>query len=145
MPGRGLGRPTKPIALHLLEGTGRKHRLKKREGELLLPSGPIGPPPSYIKGEALAEWKRLTSNKDYAPVLNAAFRCVFIDYCELHARMVENIKTRGKSGITGEERRTLNSLRVQLGLTPASQSNVKMPKKEEPKDKWKSFEQVDAG
>jgi hypothetical protein len=56
-----------------------------------------------------------------------------LEYCVLFGRMVEDAK--GGKALVASERQTLNCLRMQLGITPASQAKVPMPKKA-PKNKW---------
>lgn len=122
------GRPPKPSKLHVLHGT-RPDR--KRENELEIESGPIGDPPNCVAvvPEAMAEWQLVTSDLIYSQILAPVFRSVLIEYCLLHAEMISG---EIKSG----DRKQLNSLRMQLGLTPASQSKVRVPSKEKAKSKW---------
>ncbi len=130
------GRPPKPSKLHVLHGT-RPDR--KRENELYIPTAPIGEPPDYIarNPESLAEWERLTGDPIYSQVLAPIFRGTLIEYCVLYARMVED--ARGGEQLMTSDRKQLGSLRMQLGITPASQSKVRGPKVEKPASKWASF------
>jgi phage terminase small subunit len=128
-----MGRPRKPIGLHVLDGTARKGRMEKRKDELKLPSRPIGPPPEYLTPAALEEWKLLTEDPDYSQILSCVHRGALIQLCVLHGRMVED--ARGEP-MTASQMQTLNSLRMQFGITPASQSKVKAPKADKPANKW---------
>jgi phage terminase small subunit len=97
------------------------------------PSSP-GRAPEWFDQEAKAEWKRLAGNAEYSKVLSSVHRGTLIEYCVLFARMVAEAKGLGK--LTASERQTLNSLRMQLGITPASQSKVRAPQAAEPNNKW---------
>jgi phage terminase small subunit len=118
----------------LLQGTARADVMRQRIGELDLPSGPVGDPPEFLTGEALAEWNMLTSDPNYSPVLSPVFRSALIEYCTLHGAMIDAQK--GGPPLSLEARRLLSGLRMQLGLTPASQSKVQGPKVEPTQNKW---------
>jgi hypothetical protein len=73
-------------------------------------------------------------------MLSAVHRGALEEYCVLYGRMVLDAKgilfvRRVEQGavvevqyhLTASERQTLNSLRMQLGITPASSAKVKMP------------------
>jgi phage terminase small subunit len=128
MPG-----PKKPLKLHILQGTARRNRMQARADELQLPSE-IPQCPKWLKGEARAEWSRLTNDAAWAPVLSKVHRGALTEYCVLWARMVAWAKGAGE--ISASERQTLHSLRMQLGITPASQSKVKMPDGKPTESKW---------
>jgi hypothetical protein len=67
-----------------------------------------------------------------------------VEYCYLHGVMIEAardwsspaVPTEEKRRISSSERQMLGSLRMQLGLTPASQSKVKGAPKAEKKNEW---------
>lgn len=128
------GRPAKPVALHVLQGTDQPCRMADRGAELALPPSPVGEPPEYFGDIARAEWEALTSHPQYAQVLNPVHRGVLIQYCLLHEKMVRQAK--GEDKMTASELQTLNSLRMQLGLTPAAQSKVRMPEKPREESPW---------
>lgn len=155
------GRPAKPKALHIVHGTARKSRMAKRAGELELKPGSIGKCPTWICPEGREEWTRLVKDAEYASVLAPVMRGAVIDYCNLYGRMVRaerrlpmwvdgkeapaETKRKGKvippprETISASERQTLHSLRMQLGLTPASQSKVKLTKPTESENKFARF------
>lgn len=129
-----MGRPRKPIALHVVQGTSRKKRLEARINELELPAGPMGHCPAWMPAPGRQEWDALTTHPQLSLVLNPAHRGALIEYCVLYARMVADAI--GESKITASERQTLNSLRMQLGITPASQAKVKMPGEKPAESRW---------
>jgi len=140
-----MGRPLKPQKLHVLHGTNRKDRDTKREGELMLAAGDVGECPAWFRPVSREEWARITGDQQYRQILAPAHRGLLIEYCTLHARMIRDSMGKrektAKPGVTRSplstsERQMLNSLRMQLGITPASQGKVKGPKVEAPKSKW---------
>lgn len=127
-----MARPTKPQALHILEGTNRKAADEKRANDLVLPAGAVGDPPEWLLGEGLAEWSRLTQDEHYKVVLSPVHRGALIEYCVLFGRMIEDAK--GGDKMNSSQRQTFHSLRMQLGITPASQSKVKMDRPKAPSE-----------
>lgn len=140
-----MGRPAKPLAIHRLQGTARMDRHANRIGELEV-SGAIGKPPKWLPKEARAEWKRLAEHPQYGKALTELDRDGFMEYCWLHARLVDEIQgrcvirqkdapaivqegTEGLEPLTSSDSQRLHSLRMQLGLTPASRSKVRLPEK----------------
>lgn len=152
-----MPRLRKPQALHIIHGTERARDKQKRKRELCLKAGPVGDCPAWINPEGREEWNRLTSDPDYSPVLAPAMRGTMIDYCNLYGRMIRaeqklsvwvekqeteqsDAKVDGpREAINASERQTLHSLRMQLGLTPASQSKVKVTKPTESENKFARF------
>jgi P27 family predicted phage terminase small subunit len=151
------GRPAKPMALHVVHGTVRKERHGKRVNELRMKPGNLGACPNWLPPEGIEEWKRLTTDREYSKCLSPAHRGALIDYCNLYGRMERSERQLPKwvdgkiapadaeTGIapveflTSSERNNLHSLRMQLGLTPASQSKVQMPKDAQPKNAFAGF------
>lgn len=129
-----MARPRKPTALHVIQGTMRASTKKQRENTLELEPGSPGDAPEWFDATARDEWERLTKDPDYSQVLSAVHRGALIEYCVLFGRMMA--EARGDGKISASERQTLNSLRMQLGITPASQSKVKTTGKQQPKNKW---------
>ncbi len=117
-----MPRPRKPVSQLV---NPKKIRLEKRLAELSLPAGPLGEAPKWLKPDARDEWDRLTGHEQYSKVLNPIHRGTVIEYCVLYGRMVENARDAGK--FSAAERQMLQSLRMQLGITPASQTKVRMP------------------
>lgn len=128
------GRPRKPLLLHAIHGTARKDRHAKRGDELQITGEPLGDPPDFLAAEAAEEWIRLTNHAEYKQVLGSIHRSALIEYCTLHGRMIEDVRGGKEFGST--QRQVLSSLRMQLGLTPASQSKVKFPEKPKQGNPW---------
>jgi len=127
-----MPRPRKPVS-QLVDP--KKHRLEKRLAELSLPAGPIGAAPEWFTAESRDEWDRLTGHAQYSLVLNPIHRGTVIEYCILYGRMVENARDGAK--FSAAERQMLQSIRMQLGITPASQTKVRMPGEQKPEQsKW---------
>lgn len=137
-PGRS-GRKPKPTAVHVLQGTFRPDRHSGGEPE---PPTSIPEPPKSLKGEALAEWDRIT-------VLLAASKCIaeldrsaLAAYCIEWSRYVNaNNKLRLANTLLAEstkgtkmphpllrvsDRALANMLRIcqEFGMTPASRSRL---------------------
>lgn len=129
-----MARPVIPFAVHQARGTARAYVKRRHAVELKLPPGSVGAAPRWLSVESRAEWKRLTNDPDYRKVLSPAHRGALVEYSILFGRMVED--ARNLRQMTASERQTLNSLRMQLGITPASQSKVRAPKSEKPANKW---------
>ncbi len=156
------GRPPIPFATHEARGTKRSY-VKKREAEALsVATGPVGDPPEWISPEGREEWARIIGNEDYVRALTPVDRGAMIDYCNLYGVMVrasrrlpawidgapasipdaEGVIEREKLGAS--ERQTLHSLRMQLGLTPASRPKVKAPAAKAGDDEWARFDKKKA-
>lgn len=128
-----MGRPRKPVTE--LKAP-KKSRLTARLAELSLPAGPLGPPPEWFHPLAVDEWQRVTMNPQYSAVLNPVHRGGLIHYCALHARMVRR-EMGEEIAFSASDQQTLSSLRMQLGLTPASQTKVRLPgEKKAEESKW---------
>jgi hypothetical protein len=121
-----MGRPRKPLKLHVLEGTGRKQRLEARAGELQLAPGNVGEPPEWFTPEALAVWQWWTSDPEYSALVARVHRDALVHYCHLQGAFERGCKGLN-DGISASDQQTLNSLRMQFGGSPASQSKVKAP------------------
>jgi P27 family predicted phage terminase small subunit len=156
-----MPRIRKPQALHIIHGTERARDKQRRKKELCLKGGSVGECPSWINPEGREEWNRLTSDPDYSPVLAPAMRGTMIDYCNLYGRMIRHerqlpewVDGRESQEIVNEngsiipplveklsasQRQTLHSMRMQLGLTPASQSKVKITKPVERENAFAGF------
>lgn len=128
-----MGRPRKPVAE--LKAP-KKSRLVARLAELSVPAAPVGPPPKWFHAIAKDEWKRVTKHPQYSAVLSPLHRGALIHYCALYARMVR--REMGEDvAFSASDQQTLSSVRMQLGLTPASQTKVRMPGEQKPEEsKW---------
>ena len=137
------GRPTIPFELHVARGTDRKYVHDRHENELKLTPGSLGDPPEWFKPEALLEWQRLTADPVLGKILSSAHRSGLIEYCVLHGRMIDDGRGgKGHKKMTSEQRKTLSSLRMQFGLTPAAQSKVRVPAAKPVEDEWDKLDRM---
>lgn len=120
------GRPPKPTALHLIEGTGRKHRLSKRAGEPVV-TEPIGEPPEWLPPEGAAEYRRLVQAMPEG-VYTALDRGLLSLFCANYAEIVE--KTRSGEQVTAATLRALVGLAGRLGLTPTDRARLNVTARE---------------
>lgn len=114
------GRPPKPTALHIIDGTYRKPRHGKRR---VLPADGIGAPPEWFTDEARSAWDEMQRD---LPWLSAAHRPAAIQRAYLIGKMIATFagKLQGKAKITVKEQSLLHSLNMQFGGTPASMAKV---------------------
>jgi P27 family predicted phage terminase small subunit len=89
------GPSPKPSAMKRLEGNPGKRKLNDRE-----PRPPLGAPPrpTWIKGEALKEWKRVVPILEAVQVLTVADLATLTVYCQAWAELVECTKVISKEG-----------------------------------------------
>lgn len=123
----------------------RLDRHANRIGELEV-AGSVGRAPKWLPKEARAEWKRLVAHPQYGKAITDLDMDGFIEYCWLHARLIAEIRglciipqknappiipegSEGLEPLSASDSQRLHSLRMQLGLTPASRSKVRMPEK----------------
>jgi phage terminase small subunit len=130
MPG---GRPRKPTALKLIEGTFRKDRANPEEPQPDLVSG-MPAPPRKLKAEAMREWNRVAGELSKMRVLAVDELSVLATYCNLHAAIVkaENRDELLPAGYYAQYRGLIDS----FGLTPSSRAKVRVPKKQTTKNEW---------
>lgn len=117
-----MGRPQKPIKLHVLQGTNQKCRMEKRKGELDLPSE-IPDAPPWLLPEGKAEWARLTKHGPYAKVLSAVDRSVLAMYCQLWGRFVAG--ERKGASVKAAHIAVMSTLASKLGLSPADRTKIR--------------------
>lgn len=140
-----MGRPRKPTALHVVQGTARKSRMKARSGEPK-PTGPLGSPPKWFTPYQRAEWGRLRKFS----WITEAHRLTVQHHCILAERLKDDaIGQRQPDGrmlprpMSASERQTFHSLQMQLGLTPASSSKVSVPAAaEKTDDPWQKLDKL---
>jgi P27 family predicted phage terminase small subunit len=77
------GQNKKPAALHVLQGTWRKHRHGRRSS----PEPPAGvpEPPGALSGESKAEWDRMIVRLTAAGTLSSVDAPLLWNYCQLWA------------------------------------------------------------
>ena len=137
-PGRS-GRKPKPTAVLKLQGNFRADRHQDGEPE---PPLAIPEPPKSLKGEALAEWDRITKLLADAHCIAELDRSALAAYCTEWARYVNaNNKLRLANTLLAEstkgtkmphpllrvsDRALANMLRIcqEFGLTPASRTRL---------------------
>ncbi len=135
-----MGRPAKPLLAHRAQNTLRMDRHAGRLGELEISDG-IGAPPKYLPANGKKEWKRLAEHPQYGRALTSLDRDGFAEYCWLHARLIAEMEgsiTEALRPLTASDSQRLHSLRMQLGLTPASRSKINLPTKPV-ENKWQKL------
>jgi hypothetical protein len=127
------GRPPKPTALHILQGTGRKSRMKKRLAEPVV-SERLGAAPEFITSdeEMSASWAWVSA----LPQVTEMHRPAAEHFCVLGKRFRQD--ARGERTMTASERQTYHSVQMQLGVTPASAAKTATPAKKAD-DPWAQF------
>ena len=76
----------KPTVLKLITGNPRKRRLNEAEAKPLVQ---IPAPPTFLKGEALREWKRVTVLLQEVGLTARLDRAVVASYCQAWGRWCE--------------------------------------------------------
>lgn len=107
---------------------------------MILPAGAVGDAPEFLKGPALDEWVHLTQNEHYSRLLAPAHRGALVEYCVLFGRMIDDANGLGE--MTASQRQTLNSLRMQLGLTPVSSGKIAAPVESPSENPWADLKQA---
>lgn len=139
------GRPPKPTALKQLAGNPGHRPLNNTEPqfERTLPKCP-----TFIKGEARREWKRVVIELFDAGLLTSIDRAALAAYCQAWARWVEAEKRITENGYTfktesGYQQQTpwvgiansaldlMRKFMSEFGMTPSSRSRVKVEKPKE--------------
>ena len=128
------GRPPKPTAIHVVQGTAQKCRIKKRKGELELKAA-IPAPPKFLPIAGRREWERVTSLSQYARALTEADRATLATYCGLYA---EWAKSFGRKGVPMQTSRMALFMNVagKLGMNPSDRVKVHVPAEEKPTNKF---------
>ncbi len=132
-----MGKSPVPTNIQRLRGTARKHRLAKRAGELrLTPAFPE--PPEGLPAAALAEWKRIESESQYACVLTAADRQLLIIYSTLSAEY--NAGACGLGPLMQTSRLAqLRAVCSELGMSPPSRVKIQLPGEKKPRNKFEDL------
>jgi phage terminase small subunit len=108
------GRPPKPTALKLLEGT-RADRINRNEPAM--PPGSIEPP-DWLDETARGHWTELAPILQSAGLLTVGDRQTFALLCESFSRFRSNPEN-------DKARDLYRRLSVEFGLTPSSRSRLK--------------------
>ena len=130
-----MARPRKPKALHIIHGTARADRGHLDQFDLA--PGGLGECPSVLVGAAREEWEALTNHREYSRVLTAVDRGMMIRYCHLHGRAMDAITGNGEP-LMAAEQSLLHAMAMQMGLTPASRTKLKMPEQKKAVSAWES-------
>jgi P27 family predicted phage terminase small subunit len=151
------GRPRKPSIIKFNAGERRKERLNPDEPkpDLCIPIAP-----EHLKGEALAEWNRISVELDRLSLLSECDRSALAAYCSAWARYVQaekdieingsvtitekgNIIQSPHVGISNQALLVMHRYLVEFGLSPASRTRVTAPRKDDPKNKWANLASPD--
>lgn len=140
------GRPPKPTGLKRLHGNPGKRKLNAAEPkpDVSLPSCP-----TWLSGEAKAEWKRVAKSLHECGLLTAVDRAALAGYCQAWARWSEAeaaIEREGRVLMSAKGSPYLNpelvaasmalkevlAFATQLGMTPSARTRIKVdpPKKD---------------
>lgn len=141
MGGRGSGgHNRKPTKLKATQGNAGKRKSNARE-----PRPGVPEVPAELKGEALAEWKRIVPVLEKMAVLTTADGAALAAYCRLHALNlkaelaiakygiviakvddagVSTLKKNPAVAIVEATSRLIRSFLQEFGLTPAARSKV---------------------
>lgn len=142
-----MARPRKPTTLHLVQGTGRKHRMNPAEPQIAAYTpADVPPPPDHLGEYAAAAWRRLAPVLAGMGLLSPADELAFERLCgcvgEVHAANAalvgygsDTYATVGTNGqalrrshpevaIRADADRRLKGWLSEMGLTPAARSRV---------------------
>ena len=137
-----VGRPRKPSALKIVQGTDQPCRMNPDEP---VPTGPLGPAPQKMRAESKRRWSWLC---DSAFWLTDADRGVAEQYCTRWAMYKDAQKLVAKYGQLWEREadgytqlngalqafsnceKALIELGAKLGLDPVSRTDIKAPKQD---------------
>lgn len=141
------GRPRKTLEQHVRQGTFVADRHSDRGFEALQLSAPgkpgaLGAAPKFLNKHGKAEWKRITEHPTYSVALSEVHRGAVEEYCWLAGRLRGAMSGEPDplGPLTATQENKLHSLRMQLGLTPASAAKVSIPQTK-PESKWTSIAQ----
>lgn len=143
------GRPPKPTALKLIQGTARPDRLNKRE-----PKPKLGAPscPSHLDQAARNEWRRVVPELVKLGVISRIDAATLAAYCQNYSRWVAAelelekhggltyvgekgmIRKHPAVGIAHDAMAAMKAFAAEYGLTPASRARVHGSKEDEAED-----------
>ena len=89
----------------------------------------------------------MTTDEHYSRLLSPSHRGALVEYCVLFGRMIDDaigkLDENGKPlNLNASQRQTLNSLRMQLGLTPVASGKVTAPSESKPGNPWADLKQA---
>lgn len=146
------GRPPKPTKLKMLEGNPGKRPLRK---EVQFSDRVMPKCPTFVKGEARREWRRVSSELYAAGLLESCDRGALAAYCTSWARWVDAEKQLVDADLVCETdkgyqyphpmlaiaksaKEEMRRFMTEFGMTPASRSKVtaNKPTEEDPFEAW---------
>lgn len=134
------GRPRKPTALKLIQGTARPDRMNPLE--------PVAPEldnlaaPSYLTATEKKQWDRHAEMLSKMRVLTEADCNALGRYCVLQARFLKEKRSKGEFALDRMLKLNvqLQKLETDFGLTPSSRSRIKAtPDKQHEENKLQRF------
>lgn len=148
----GAGRPRKPTAVKVIEGTARKDRTNKREPVI---KKEIGAPPAFLSPEQVETWNYYIENvpKGMLKVLDQATLANYVVAEDMWRQSVLAVRETGlvittPNGVmmpsphsTELKKYSLIMLRLatELGFTPSSRSKIVMDEEQKPDDPWEKL------
>lgn len=142
------GRRPKPTALRVLEGNRSKRPLPAFE-----PTPEVAAPecPPHLKGEARAEWDRITEELEKLGMVSRLERGALAAYCQCWARWVDaeekleqfGLLVRSPNGypmpspyvaIANKAMDQMRAFLIEFGMTPASRTKVADARRAPPKN-----------
>jgi len=138
------GRPRKPTALKIVQGTAQPSRINPDEP---VPTGPLGAPPARMRAEGKRRWAWLNESAFW---LTDADRGVVEQYCTRWALYRDALKQVSHFGMVWERKKdgytmmngaltslsncekALMELGAKLGLDPSSRTDIATPKRDQP-------------
>ena len=148
------GRPAKSTAEK--RASGNPGRRPLNDDDLVIPTA-IPKPPTFLKGEALKEWKRVTKELEKLGMISVLDMAAVASYCSYYGRWVTAEKGIAKHGVVGQGsqgqvvvspyvivadrcQEGMRKIISELGLAPGPRSRMKIKPPETPTgDKSKNF------
>lgn len=154
MAGNGnSGRPSKPAALHLLQGNRSKKNFNELIEEIKSPAVPVAAPPmpDVLSDDAVAEWERLLPDLTALGLISTLDQMALATYCQAYAdwlryqRMIAQRNAKSDDDLGGDiqtfktgaqqmhvlrqlandaEKRS-NAAGAQFGFSPMARRNLK--------------------
>ncbi len=135
------GPAPKPTKLKLLQGTFRNDRAVVNEPA---PEADLPKCPTFLKGEARREWKRIVPELAALQLISRIDRAALCGYCTAWETMVESDKVVQAEGTTirnakgrlvqhpelairDQAMKMLRGYLVEFGMTPASRTRIHVP------------------
>jgi hypothetical protein len=122
-----LSNQRKPLKLLKLEGGYRKHR---HEDRTELPESESKAPdmPSFIKGAAAKEWKRIIKVLKDRGTLSLTNMATITQYCLMWAELEDNYKG-GCEPMGAAFHTSFRLVCAEMAITPTSQNKISIPEK----------------